>query len=147
MQVLAFALAFLAGALVAIQIGSNTRLKEAAGEPLPALIISSSIGVVALAVALLVSREPWPPLAKLGAAPLSAWLGGLLGAGYAVVTVVLARHLGAATLVALVVTGQLVCSVLLDHFAVIGFEARPATFGRMAGGALLLGGVFLIWKF
>jgi transporter family-2 protein len=115
MRVLPFVLAFLAGALIAVQIGSNARLKEAAGEPLPALIISSSIGVALLMVAMLVSREPWQSLATLGAAPPSAWLGGLLGAGYAVVTVILALHVGAATLVALVVAGQLVC--------------RQATFG------------------
>jgi transporter family-2 protein len=147
MHFLPFALAFLAGALIAIQIGSNARLKEATGEPLPALIISSSIGVAVLVVALLVSRESWPSLAQLRTAPPSAWLGGLVGAGYAIVTVVLARHVGAATLVALVVAGQLVCSVLLDHFAVIGFELRPATMGRVAGCGLLLGGVFLIWRF
>src|SRR2546422_9164013 len=108
MSVLPFALAFLAGAFVALQIGSNARLKEAAGEPLSAIIVSSSIGVVLLLAAMLVMRQPWPPLAKLGAAPASAWLGGLLGAAYAVITVILARHVGAATLVALVVTGQLV---------------------------------------
>ena len=146
MHVLPFVLAFLAGALIAIQIGSNARLKEAVDAPLSALIISSSIGVVSLGIALLASREPWPSLAQLRAAPPSAWLGGLLGAGYAIVTVILARHVGAATLVALVVAGQLICSVLLDHFAVIGFEPRQASLGRIAGCGLLLVGVFLIWR-
>jgi transporter family-2 protein len=37
-----------------------------------------------------------------------------------VTVVVLSRELGAATLTALVVTGQLICSVVLDHFGLLG---------------------------
>jgi bacterial/archaeal transporter family-2 protein len=86
-------------------------------------------------------------VARLTAAPLSAWLGGIFGAVYAMVTVILARHVGAATLIALVVTGQLLCSVLLDHFGVLGFDTRPATLWRVAGCGLMVSGFFLIWKF
>ena len=66
---------------------------------------------------------------------------------YAVTVVVLARDLGAATLVSLLVTGQLLCSVLLDHLGVLGFEMHAAGVGRLIGCALLLAGVALIWKF
>jgi transporter family-2 protein len=46
-----------------------------------------------------------------------------------------------------VVAGQLICSMMVNHFGVVGFEARPVTLLRGLGCALLLGGVFLIWKF
>ena len=59
----------------------------------------------------------------------------------------LARELGAATLTAAVVTGQLVCSVVLDHFGLLGFEVHPVNAGRVIGCVLLLGGTWLIWKF
>jgi uncharacterized membrane protein YdcZ (DUF606 family) len=85
-------------------------------------------------------QAPWPPLAKFRDAPPSAWLGGLFGAFYAIVTVFLARHLGAATLIALVVAGQLICSVALDHLGALGFELRPATPWRVAGCGLMLAG-------
>jgi transporter family-2 protein len=64
-----------------------------------------------------------------------------------VTVVLLVRTLGAATLTALVVTGQLVCSVLLDHFGLIGFEPHPAGLGRIAGCLLMIAGLVLIWKF
>jgi bacterial/archaeal transporter family-2 protein len=48
------------------------------------------------------------------------------GVFYGIATVVLARHVGATTLIALIVTGQLMCSVVVDHFGVLGFEARAA---------------------
>jgi transporter family-2 protein len=147
MRFLAFVLAFVAGALVTLQIGSNAKLKEALGGPLPAIIASSSLGVALLVVAMVVIQVPWPSVGKLTAAPLSAWLGGIFGAVYAIVTVILAKHVGAATLIALLVTGQLLCSVVVDHFGVLGFEIRPATLWRVAGCGLMVGGFFLIWKF
>ena len=139
--------ALLVGALITIQAGSNTRLKEAFGEPLPAVVVSSLIGIVLLTAVLVATRTPLPSVDRVTSAPWTAWLGGILGAVYAVTVVVLARDLGAATLMALVVTGQLVCSVLLDHFGVLGFDVPAASIGRLAGCALLLAGVALIWKF
>lgn len=139
-----FVAAFVVGTLVTLQTGSNARLKEALGEPLAAVIASSALGIVALVAVVVVARLPVPSLEKVAAAPWWAWLGGVLGAVYAVTVVLLARSLGAATLTALVVTGQLVCSVALDHFGLIGFELHPAGLGRMLGCAFLLAGLVLI---
>src|SRR5205814_7386966 len=111
---LLLAIAFGVGALITVQIGTNTRLKEALGDAVPAVIISSLLGVVILVGVTLLGRTPWPSATRIAGAPWWAWLGGLLGAVYAVATVLLARRLGAATLTAVVVTGQLVCSVVLD---------------------------------
>ena len=125
--------AFVAGAFVTVQTGSNARLKEALGEPVPAVIVSSALGVAVLVAYTAVARIPVPSLQAVAGAPWSAWLGGLLGAAYAMTVVLLARHLGAATLTALVVTGQLVCAVALDHFGLIGFEQHsPARGGSPA---------------
>jgi transporter family-2 protein len=147
MRILAVVLAFAAGALVTLQIGSNARLKDALGGALPAIIASSALGVALLGVAMLAIQLPWPSASALRAAPASAWLGGVFGAVYAIVTVLLVRHMGAATLIALIVAGQLVCSVVVDHFGVLGFEIRSATAWRLAGCGLMLTGFFLIWKF
>jgi transporter family-2 protein len=114
---------------------------------LPAVILSSALGVVLLLGAAVAARVPAPSLQKIAGAPWSAWVGGVLGAAYAVAVVLLARQLGAATLTALVVTGQLVCSVLLDHFGLIGFEVHPAAVGRILGCLLLFAGLLLIWRF
>ena len=147
MVVLALAAALIAGALVTVQTGSNARLKEALGEALPAVVVSSLLGIVLLVIVGAVARTPVPTPGKLVAAPWSAWMGGVVGAIYAVTVVVLARSLGATTLTALVVTGQLVCSVVLDHFGLLGFEPHAIGAGRALGVLLLLAGIVLIWKF
>jgi transporter family-2 protein len=142
-----FAIALLVGALITVQTGSNARLKEVFGQALPAVIVSSSLGIILLLAATLVARTPWPSLASLAGAPWWAWPGGALGAVYAVATVLLARELGAASLTALLVTGQLVCSVVLDHFGWVGFTEHAAGVGRLVGCALMVAGVFLIARF
>jgi len=147
MIALSLLVALVAGAFVTLQTGSNTRLKEALGQPLQAVVISSLMGIVLLCLVIVVTRTPLPSSGRLIGAPWTAWLGGILGAAYAVTVVVLARQLGAATLTALVVTGQLVCSVVLDHFGLLGFELHAAGAARLAGCALLLAGTALIWKF
>jgi transporter family-2 protein len=147
MIALSLVVALVAGALVTVQTGSNARLKEAFGEALPAVVASSMLGVVLLIGVIMVTRTPAPTLERAMAAPWTAWLGGVLGAAYAVTVVVLARDLGAATLTALVVTGQLICSVVLDHFGLLGFELHIASAGRLFGCGLLLAGTYLIWKF
>jgi bacterial/archaeal transporter family-2 protein len=139
--------ALLVGALITVQTGSNARLKEAFGEALPAVILSSSLGIILLVAVTLGARTPWPSPSSLAGAPWWAWLGGALGAVYAVATVLLARELGAATLTALVVTGQLICSVVLDHFGWVGFAEHAAGVGRIVGCALMVTGFFLIARF
>lgn len=141
------AIALLAGTLITVQTGSNARLKEAFGEALPAIVVSSSLGIILLIAVTLTARISWPSLANLGATPWWGWVGGVLGAIYAVTTVLLARELGAATLTALVVTGQLVCSVVLDHFGWVGFAEHTASLGRIAGCLLMIAGFLLIARF
>jgi bacterial/archaeal transporter family-2 protein len=68
-------------------------------------------------------------------------------AAYAVGTVLLARELGAALLTALVITGQLVCSVILDHFGWVGFTEHAAGIGRIAGCFLMVAGFILIARY
>jgi transporter family-2 protein len=47
----------------------------------------------------------------------------------------------------LVVTGQLVCSVVLDHFGWVGFTEHAAGIGRILGCLLMMAGFFLIARF
>ena len=142
-----FPIALLAGAFITIQSGSNAQLKQALGDPVMALLLTSLSGVLPLLLYTLTSQDAWPNFDRIASAPWWAWLGGLLGAAYGISVILLARPLGAATLMALVVTGQLICSVLLDHLGWIGFELHPVNFWRIAGCALMLGGLLLISKF
>ena len=59
---------------------------------------------------------------------------------------VVGPRLGAATLLSLIVLGQLLTSLLVDHFGWIGFPAHPLSLVRLAGAVLLFAGVVLITR-
>jgi hypothetical protein len=54
------------------------------------------------------------------------------------------QRLGAAIFVALLVTGQMLSSVLFDHYGLFGVAQRPAGVSRLLGSVLLIVSVILI---
>ena len=51
-----------------------------------------------------------------------------------------------ATLVAAIVTGQMMASLILDHFGWVGFPQQSITPTRFVGALLVIGGVLLIQR-
>jgi bacterial/archaeal transporter family-2 protein len=106
------------------------------------------IGLIAMTVLTWSLTSEWPSREIVCAVPWYAWLaGGLMGTIYLTGNISLAPRLGAGELVGLVVAGQLLFSVLFDHFGWIGFAQHAASPARLAGCALMIAGVFLISKF
>lgn len=139
-----YLLAFAAGVALIVQVGVNTTLRSALGAPVVAALVSFLIGSVALVIFLLLSRTAWPARAQWAGGPWWAWSGGILGAFYVVSTIMSGPRLGATALLALIVFGQLVTSLLVDHFGWLGFPQHPATGLRLLGALLLFGGMLLI---
>ncbi len=136
--------ALLAGALMPVQAGVNARLRLHLGDPLLASLVSFCVGTVALLCFILATRTPWPGLAAAASAPWWSWFGGAFGAFFVAVTVILAYKLGATGLMAWIIAGQLVASVLLDHTGAIGFAVHEISWQRMAGVLLLFAGAVLV---
>jgi bacterial/archaeal transporter family-2 protein len=131
-----------AGATLPIQFGINAQLAAWVGGSLRAAFISFLVGAVALFLAVLATARGWPD--RAGDAPWWVWTGGLLGAFYVLGSIVTAPKLGAATLVAVILAGQAIASLLVDHFGWVGFEEQPISALRIAGVLLLAGGVALV---
>ena len=136
--------AFAAGAMLPIQFGINAQLAHWIDSPLRATLVSFVVGTLALFAATVAFARGWPGSERIGAAPWWVWVGGLLGAFYVLGSVVTAPRLGAATLVALILAGQAVASLLVDHFGWVGFDENPITPGRLAGMGLVAAGVALV---
>jgi len=76
--------------------------------------------------------------------PWWVWTGGLLGAFNVLAPVLLVGRLGTALLFAAIITGQLICSLLVDHLGALGLPRHPVTPARLCGTALLFAGVYLV---
>ena len=97
-----------------------------------------------MAVFVVLSGSSWPSGAAIARTSWLTWTGGLFGAVYVVAAILLLPRLGAATSLALFVTGQMVMSVAMDHFGILGVPQHALDLPRLIGCALLVGGVVLI---
>lgn len=144
--VLAIAAVIVGGALTALQSPTNARLAGAVGSPVNAALVSFAVGTVALVAVAVMLRTP-PDGASTRALPVWAWWGGLYGAVFVVAAAYAVPRLGVASTIVLMVAGQLALSLLLDHLGAFGVPARPVNLGRLAGVAMVIGGVMLVRRF
>lgn len=137
-------LAVVVGAAMSMQAGINLRLRSFLGDPVLTAFVSFLVGAFFLGGLTFIQRTPLPPLAMVAQAPWWAWVGGALGAFVVASAVVLADQLGAAAMMAWIVAGQLLASVILDHWGMVGFAVREASPMRLLGAAMLVAGAFLV---
>ena len=96
-----------------------------------------------LAVAL-AAPGPRPSDLFAGAGSWLFWTGGLFGALFIGTAILMVPRLGAATVLALIVVGQMLGSLAFDHFGLFGLSPHPVSPIRLAGAASLILGVVLI---
>ena len=139
-------LAILAGAALPVQFAVNSELRGAVGGPVTAAAISFLVGTFALAAAVLLSRQEVPALSGVSQAPWWAWTGGVLGAFLVAASIILTPRLGAATTVTFIVAGQILASIILDHFGLLNLPVHPVTLQRLGGAALVVAGVIVVLR-
>ena len=133
------------GTLLPLQALINARLGAQTQGPLYASFVSFLVGTCLLGAMLLVTRTPLSPGQPIAAMPAWIWLGGAIGALFVFAATLLVPRLGAASMICLVVLGQVVASLLLDHFGVLGAQ-RPADAMRTFGALLVIVGAALVVK-
>src|SRR5690242_5846259 len=138
--------AVLAGVVLAVQAGVNVQLRNALRDPITSSLVSFLVGTAGLALYACVARAQWPSGSSLGQVPAWQWAGGLLGAVYVVSTILVGPPLGAATLLSLVVAGQMIAAMVLDHFGWLGFAQHSVNLWRVLGAGLLIAGTVLILR-
>ena len=137
-------LAAVAGAVVPFQSAINVNLGRGLGHPLWATLASLVVSILVLLPIMLAMRLPLPSLAFIARAPMWMWAGGAFGVCFISLALVLLPRLGASGFMALALAGQVVASLLLDHFGWFGLVERQVTLPKLLGAVLLIGGVVLI---
>jgi transporter family-2 protein len=145
-MILLLLLALAAGVLLPVQAGVNAQLRSAVGSPLTAALVSFLVGTAGLVTAGVILRAPMALRAAWTVTPGWYWVGGLIGALYVVATIVLAPRLGAATMTAAIVAGQMIASLLLDQYGLLGFPIHAISGLRVLGAALVIVGVILVQR-
>jgi bacterial/archaeal transporter family-2 protein len=142
---LAILIAALAGAGLAVQSGSNAVLGRMLGHPMWASFWQFAAGTVLIMAIMVAVRVPWPAFAATAASgPWWVWIGFITGSFFVVAALSLAPVIGVGGFIAALVAGQMIASLLLDHFGLVGLTVRPLTLARGIGAAMIIGGVLLI---
>ncbi len=138
-------IALLAGAFIALQAPINAEAAARLGHPLTAAAMSFFVGTTALVVLALLFARHGTNLEALKSLPLYMLIGGgLLGAVYVTVNIVLAPRIGIAALMALGIAGQLFTALLIDRFGLFDLAERGLTMGRVSGALLVLVGALMV---
>lgn len=138
----AIAITAAAGGLIALQAPINANLGRATGS-LAAALISFGIGTIALALIVGLAGQGGGLGSVTEVGPVYL-IGGLLGAVYVTCALIAVKSIGAGSVAAATVTGQLIASLVLDRVGAFGLEQTPLTLSRVAGVVLLLAGTVLV---
>ena len=139
-------LAALAGAMLPLQGSLNARLGRALGSAFWAAGVSAALTALLLGLAGLIVTRSLPRMDGLATLPAWAWLGGLCGFFIMAGITLAAPRLGAAGMVAFVVAGQVIFSIVIDRFGLFGMTAQPISLQRLTAAGLFLAGAVLITK-
>ena len=140
-------LAILAGAMMPTQAAINNKLAVVVDSPILAALISFFVGTIGILVYAVASGTPLTNLTSIRDAPPIAWIGGLLGAFFVTATVVLVPRLGVAMTFSVIIAGQMIVTLVIDHFGLLGVPVKEVSLARIAGILLITVGVVIIRRF
>jgi transporter family-2 protein len=137
--------ALLTGGMIAMQGPINAELAARLGHPLSAAFWSFCVGTTVLAMVVVLFARGSTDFGALRSIPLYMLVGGgLLGAVYVLVNLMLAPKIGVAALMSLAIAGQLAAALLLDRFGLFDLVQRELSVGRVSGVLLVLVGALMV---
>lgn len=137
-------IALLAGASFVIQQAVNSNLRTEIDSIWWAGFISYLGGTIAMLLMVIVTREPLIAPSLISRSTWWSWSGGIFGAIYIAILIMLLPKLGTFTVVMLIVVAQLLTSLIFDHFGILNVPQQPITMVRIIGVFLLVSGAVLI---
>ncbi|CAO3692801.1 unnamed protein product [Rhizopus stolonifer] len=139
----------LGGICIAFQAGCNATLNKYGGRSFSS-VVSFSTGTLCCLIFFLIDiyavKTPLPT-EHVKTTPWYGWVGGILGAFYVVMNILMVPKYGAATVLSIFVSSQIIMACVIDHFALVGVAQRTFTVWRIIGSLGLVGCVFVITKF
>lgn len=134
------------GIAMTFQTAINSQLREYLYSPLQAALFSFLVGTIVLACLVFFQSADKPDLATLGQIPWYLWLGGCLGVYAISISIYTAPKLGFLTLSGLIIFGQIIMSMIVDQYGLLGTEKTAINWQRLLGGVVIFIGVLLTFQ-
>ncbi|WP_411168124.1 DMT family transporter [Clostridium sp. MB05] len=143
-----YLLSLIAGFALTLQVGINGGLRLKLENPILSSLISFSVGALGLLVVFIFSLlNGSTTCININNIKNIKWwmlMGGLLGAFYILMTILVPPKIGFANMLSIVICGQIVLAVIFDHFGILGNEIHLITPIRIIGVMVLVLGVYII---
>jgi transporter family-2 protein len=139
-------LALITGALIPIQAATNAQFSKSIGNPIITGLMVFTVGLIGMLLFVLISKTAFPMRQQLASAPVYGYLGGIIVATYVVMITLLVPRIGVGTAIGLIVTGQIICAVMIDHFGLFNVAVRSISATRIVGMLLMIAGIYLVMK-
>lgn len=146
MKSLLYIMPIIAGVAMSIQSGVNGQLRSGIQHPLLAAFISFLGGTLALFLFLLFSKQPLPSMEVYKGLEWYKYTGGFLGVIVVVFVILSVHEVGASNMFVLIVAGQLLTAILMDHFGLLGLLQNPVSLKKIIGMALVIIGAWMVTK-
>ena len=138
---------FVVGAIIPVQAILNAKLGRQIGGALMGSLMSFFTGFICLLILnLIINNNALIAIKVSATGPWYVWLGGLIGAVFVGYITWINQQQGVALTFALVVSGQIFISLLIDNFGLFGSAIRAITLEKIAGAVLIIAGIILIKK-
>lgn len=138
-------LGMVGGAFVTTQAPINAALARGLGSPVAAAAVSFLAGAVVLMLATVALVGVQGISLNWKAPPLWTFAaGGVFGAIFVTINIMLTQRVGALAMVAFVFAGQLIAGMVLDRIGFLGLPVQEISAGRVAGALLLVAGAVLV---
>lgn len=145
MRLFVFLFAFIIGIALPLQALINNQLRNnIGGSVMVSAFISFFGGTLILFFSSLILHEKFPDFTVLRNLKLWQLSGGLLGAIFVFGTIFLAPKIGTASMLSLIIAGQLVSSLLYDAIGFLGLPEREISTTRIIGAVLVITGSLFI---
>lgn len=145
-MIFTFALvAIVIGTMMPLQAGLNAELTRNLMHPVLGAFVSLVIGAIAIG-SVLVFTDGFANIRRLSIAPPHLFLGGILSAVFVTSSMFLIPKMGATGMIAAFITGQLIGSIIIDHFGFLGVPVNTINITRVIGVILLSLGAFLVLR-
>jgi bacterial/archaeal transporter family-2 protein len=135
------------GTIMPTQAAINNKLATFTESPVLAALVSFAVGTVTLLLYCLVGGIPLSSLSLARNAPPVSWAGGIIGAFYVAMVAFLVPRLGVALMFSLIIAGQMLITLLFDHFGILGVPVKAINMPRLMGILLIIAGVILIRRY
>ena len=133
--------ALLAGAFIPLIGILNGRVGRALGEPFYETVMLFGVAIILALVVSVVFGKATPSFQNLQTLRPMDYTAGFIVAFYVISATVLAGKIGVANFIVMAVSGQIMFSLMIDHFGLFGAPVKPINMTQLVGAVLLLIGL------